>query len=101
MHEKLADFQATKGYLPSKIDYIPVSDETAGPYTQFGNIEGAGDMASEETESSKWLIALTEAYVDMEDLVRKNWLFSEEKIKGFMETNPVQRGLRVQVEHLC
>ena len=58
-------------------------------------------MTSEETESSKWLIALTEAYVDMEDLVRKNWLFSEEKIKGFMETNPVQRSLRLQVEHLC
>ena len=28
MHEKLAEFTATKGYLPSKIDYLPLNEET-------------------------------------------------------------------------
>lgn len=46
------------------------------------------------------MTAFTEAYVDLEELVKKNWIFSEEKIKGFMETNPVQRSLREQVEFL-
>ena len=52
-----------------------------------------------ETESSKWLVALVDGYVDFEDLVRKNWL-SRDKIKGLVDDNPVQRDLRHQVEEL-
>ena len=98
MHEKLVEFQTSKGYLPKNIDYVPVTEETTGPYSQFGINEDGIDMSSEETESSKWLFSLTEAYVDMSELLSKNSL---EKIQGFMETNPVQRGLREQVEALC
>ena len=52
-----------------------------------------------ETESSKWLLAMTDGYVDFEDLVRKNWLQSA-KIRDLMDDNPVQRDLRYQVEEL-
>ena len=99
MHNKIADFEAIRNHLPQKIDYVPITEETTGCYTSFN--EGSNDVGSEMTESSKSLEALTDAIVDMTDLVQKNWLFSEEKIKGFMETNPVQRSLRVQVEQLC
>ena len=100
MHEKLIDFQATKQYLPGKLNYMPITEDISGPFTVSGNVDG-DDETSREVDSTKWLMSLTDAYVDMEELVRKNWLFSEEKIKGFMETNPVQKGLRAQVESLC
>ena len=99
MHEKLQNLQATKGCLPGKIDFIPITDESTGLFQTFGVSEGS-EIGSGETESSKWMMAFTEAYVDLEELVKKNWIFSEEKIKGFMETNPVQRSLREQVEFL-
>ena len=60
--------------MPKNIDYVPITEDTVGPYSQFGINEDGNDMASAETESSKWLFALTEAYVDMSELLSKNSL---------------------------
>lgn len=36
----------------------------------------------------------------METLIKDKFLFSEEKIRGFLETNPMQLTLREEVEQL-
>ena len=36
----------------------------------------------------------------METLIKDKFLFSREKIKGFLDTNPVQQTLRERVEEL-
>ena len=73
IYEKIQDFKASKGCLPAKIDYTPISDEVEGPFSDFGLSEER-ESNHAETESSKWLLAMTDGYVDFEDLVRKNWL---------------------------
>ena len=73
MNEKIQELQATKGCLPSKIDYVQIPEEIEGPFSDFGIGEG-GETIQGDTESSKWLLVLADGYVDFEDLVRKNWL---------------------------
>jgi len=41
-----------------------------------------------------------DSHGDMETLIKDKFLFSNEKIQGFLDTNPVQRTLREQVEEL-
>lgn len=43
---------------------------------------------------------MIDSHGDMETLIKDKFLFSNEKIQGFLDTNPVQRTLREQVEEL-
>lgn len=44
--------------------------------------------------------AVIDSHGDMETLIKEKFLFSNEKIQGFLDTNPVQATLREKVEEL-
>merc|ERR1719232_353643 len=99
MHDLLSEFKSGLGWVPDSLTYEPVGEETTGTFSVFETHEGSGG-GGQDTESSKWLVALTEAYLDMGDVVAKNLNLPPEKIESFIQTNPVQRDLRQQVENL-
>ena len=82
-------------YVPSKLQFEEVTLETPGLYSY----EEAGDPnASSETLMN--LQALTEAFVDMENIVKKNFKLSAEKKAKFTDNNPVQMTLREELERV-
>ena len=52
------------------------------------------------TDFTELLEAVIESNADMETLIKDKFLFSKEKIQGFIDTNPVQATLREKVEEL-
>jgi len=99
MHDLLNEFKSGLGWVPDCLTYEAVGEETTGTFSVFETHEGSGG-GGQDTESSKWLVALTDAYLDMGDVVAKNLNLPPEKIESFIQTNPVQRDLRQQVENL-
>ena len=92
VHQKIENFQQTLDYLPSRFDFKPVDPDEEGEYLR-------GDVQS-KTEFIKILEAVVESNGEMETLIKDKFLFSKEKIQGFLDTNPVQATLREKVEEL-
>jgi len=89
MHDLLNEFKTSPlGKVPDCLSYVPVDEETTGTFSMFEMHEGSGS-GGQDTESSKWLVALTDAYLDMGEVVDKNLNLPPEKIESFIETNPV------------
>lgn len=87
------DFQNKLNYKPTKLQFKELTLESPG-YFSYDN--GSGNCESTET-----LDAMIANIVDMEDLVKKNFLMTQkspEKIQEFNENNPVQKTLRDQLE---
>lgn len=87
------DFQDRLSYKPSKLQFSQITLDTPG-YFSFDN--GSGNCESTDT-----MDAMIDNFVDMEDLVKKNFLMTQnfpEKIAEFSDNNPVQRTLRDQLE---
>ena len=96
--DKIDELLATRGYLPSRDEYQPIDPERAGAYTDTTpEVEGQEPQSTDFTEL---LEAVIESNIDMETLIKDKFLFSKEKIQGFLDTNPVQGTLREQVEEL-
>ena len=51
-----------------------------------------------ESECTTSLEAMIQNTVDMESLIKKNFLIQSEKLRHFAESNPVQMSLREEVE---
>ena len=85
-------------YLPSRYNYVPIDPDEAGVYTDIRTeAEGQGTQG---TDFTQLLDAVIDSNIDMETLIKDKFLFSKEKIAGFLETNPVQGTLREKVEQL-
>lgn len=60
------------------------------------------DNGSGNCESTETLDAMIENFVEMEDLIKKNFLMtieSPEKVKEFKENNPVQQTIREELQN--
>ena len=53
-----------------------------------------------DTQFTQTLSAVIDSTIDMEKLIKDKFLFSEEKIQSFIDTNPEQATLREKVEEL-
>lgn len=81
------------GYLPTKMQYEKVVKETDG-YFSIDNIQ-------DKAKSTEILSAMVKHYLDMEQLIHKNFLtLSEDKVDGFMDQNNTIKTLRGQFEEL-
>ena len=83
------DLREQLHYIPSKLYYKESDLETAGNYSI--NNEQLSDSVSN-------LEALCDACVDMENLIKKNFKLSSEKLLKFTDNNPVQITLREELE---
>mmetsp|Transcript_17262 Transcript_17262/g.12336 ORF Transcript_17262/g.12336 Transcript_17262/m.12336 type:complete len:115 (-) Transcript_17262:798-1142(-) len=85
----IGDFKQKLHYVPTKLFYNEVGLETSGYYSV--NNEASSD-------STLNLQALIDSWVEMENLIKKNFKLSEEKMLKFTEVNPVQITLREELE---
>ena len=53
-----------------------------------------------DTQFTQTLSAMIDSTIDMEKLIKDKFLFSDEKIQSFIDTNPEQATLREKVEEL-
>lgn len=83
------DFKENLKYVPSKLFYREVDLESQGLYSI--NSDGRNDSVSN-------LEALCEGFIEMENLIKKNFKLSSEKLLKFTDNNPVQITLREELE---
>lgn len=87
VRKRIDDYITQTGYLPSRYNYAPIDPEEAGAYTDATpEVEGQEPQSTDFTEL---LVAVIESNSDMETLIKDKFLFSREKIQGFLDTNPV------------
>lgn len=87
------DFQEKFSFKPTKLQFREISLETPG-YFSYDN--GSGTCESTET-----MDAMIENILDMEELIKKNFLMtieSPEKVKEFYDNNPVQATVREELQ---
>ena len=53
-----------------------------------------------DTQFTQSLAAMIDSSMEMEKLIKDKFLFSDEKIQSFIDTNPEQATLREKVEEL-
>ena len=87
----ITDLKEQLKYVPSKQFYHEVDLDTPGPYT-------ASDESQSSAESVQSLEALCKSFLEMENLIKKNFKLSHEKLMAFTESNPVQITLREELE---
>lgn len=85
-------FQEQLGYKPTKLQFQEVSLDSPG-YYMFSDSQG-------ESECTTSLDAMILNTIDMESLIKKNFMIQSEKLRHFAESNPVQMSLREEVEEL-
>ena len=91
IYKKVADFQEKLKYLPTRLPFDEIGDNLSGFYDHQ-------ESTKPEHPTGQSLQAMIESVIEMEQLIKKSYLFTEEKIAQFNETNPVQRTLRETIE---
>lgn len=86
----ISDFKETYKHVPTKLFYKEVDLDTPGLYSMSN--DGA------PLDSVLNLEALCGAFLEMENLIKKNFKLSSEKLLAFTESNPVQITLREELE---
>ena len=99
VRNRIDEFMATQNYLPSRYNYVPIDHEEPGVFTSGGALDAEG-QGSQGTDFTQLLESVIDSNTDMETLIKDKFLFSQEKILGFLDTNPVQLTLREEVEQL-
>jgi len=64
--------------LPGRLTYEPIDDQTPGVYTSEGELNTALSLQ-----------AMILNILEMEQLIKKSFLFSSEKRDQFLQNNPV------------
>lgn len=90
---QINDFQETLNYKPTMLQFEEVALDLPG-YFSFSE-SGAANCESTDT-----LDAMIQSFVEMENLIKKNFLMQSEKLHAFAETNTVQMTLREEVERI-
>jgi hypothetical protein len=78
-----------KQHVPTKLAFEPIEEDFIGFYQK---------EPSAPCETMHTQMALLDAYYEMEELVKKSFLYTEEKIEQFKENNVEQQTLRQIVE---
>lgn len=92
---KLQELEETLQYLPTKMEYKPVQFEGSGSFDY-----SSGSQVN-EAESSTILSNTVKHFLDMDQLIQKNFLMMKnnpDKINEFLANNPVHQTLRQQVQ---
>ena len=84
---QINDFKESLKYVPSKLFYSEVDLESPGYYS----VNGEGDSVAN-------IEALCDSFSEMENLIKKNFKLSAEKLLKFTDNNPVQITLREELE---
>lgn len=92
IQNKLDEFMQNLGYLPNRYTFKPIDPDEPGTFTK--------PEVSEDTQFTDFMSVVIDSHGDMETLIKEKFLFSNEKIQGFLDTNPVQATLREKVEEL-
>jgi len=87
---KINDFQEKLNYKPTKVQFEEVGLDSSG----YFSFEGSGT----ECESTVTLDAMIGNFVDMENLIKKNFMMKSEKLSKFSDSNPIQLTLREEIE---
>jgi hypothetical protein len=74
--------------VPNKLFYKEIDLETQGYYTYNTDV----------SDSVTNIEALCDSFLEMENLVKKNFKLSSEKMMKFSDNNPVQLTLREELE---
>ena len=90
---QINNFQETLGYVPTRLEFEEINLDTPG---FFSFLENTGNIA----ESTDTLDAQTGSLIEMENLIKKNFMMPPEKLKEYANNNPKQKTLRDQVEEL-
>ena len=90
--EQINEYQETLNYKPTKLQFKEVTIETPG---YFNHSESE---KSDMCESTLTADAMIENYVDMENLIKKNFMMQSDKKEQFAVNNPVQMTLREEIE---
>ena len=99
-HAKVVDcinqinrYQDELNYMPTKLAFEEVNLDTPG----YFNFNESAEVQSDSTDT---LDALVASLIEMENLIKKNFMMAPEKLEQFARTNPTQVTLRDQVEEL-
>lgn len=84
---QINDFKESLKYTPSKLFYSEVDLESTGYYS----LNSDGDSVAN-------IEALCDSFSEMENLIKKNFKLSAEKLLKFTDNNPVQITLREELE---
>ena len=86
--KQINDFKEQLNYVPTKLFYKEISLDSPGYYST--NVE--------LLDSTSNLEVLVEIFQEMENLIKKNFKLSEEKLIKFTNSNPVLITLREELE---
>ncbi len=84
------NYKETLKYIPTRLQFQEVNLDSPG-FFSFDN-------QSDQAESSDVLNSLINHFIDMESLIKKNFLMASEKIFDYLDSNPVQVDLRREIE---
>ena len=88
-------FQEELLYIPTKLEFEEISLDTPGYFSYSDS--GSGNTGADSTDT---LDATIHMFVEMENIIKENFMMPKEKLEQFAMNNPVQCTLRDQVEQL-
>jgi hypothetical protein len=91
---EINDFQEKFNYKPTKLAFKEVTIETPG---YFSLSEAS---TNEKCEATDTMDAMIQNYIDMENLIKKNFMVQSEKLDKFAKNNPIQMTLREEIEEV-
>ena len=94
IHNQFDDYMQKLGYAPQKMSFKPLDVES----NTAGDDDPDSRRNNKNSDLAKTLEATIESNIDMEELIKAKFLFSDEKIKDCLSSNTVQKTLRGQVE---
>lgn len=93
LHEQIRHKKEKLGYIPTKLAYLPIEESSAIDKVQLS-------LVSPSLQAAGARDSMLEGYMEMIDLVKKTYLYTDEKIEQFKKNNKEQQTLREEVERL-
>jgi hypothetical protein len=92
LHEQIRQKKEKLGYIPNKLAFEPLEDPSLNDKLKI-DLEAT-------TNPSGARESMLQGYFEMIDLVKKTYLYTDEKIEQFKKNNKEQKTLRDEVERL-
>ena len=92
MQKKMDDYLLRQKYIPTKEYFVEPKNTGLGFFMSPGS--------TDQSEASNALDMMVSDVVEMEELIKNNFLQSEVKKKEFFDNNPEQKTLRKQIQDL-
>lgn len=91
--KQMNKFIETEGYIPIQLPFEEINLDTPG---FFSFSEQSGNNA----DSTEYLDQTIGSLIEMENLIKKNFMMQPEKLKEFANNNPTQISLRDECQRL-